>query len=69
MPSDKVAYTITEIVHLSGLGRSSIYKAIGEGRLIARKSGRRTMVLADDLFAWLHGLKRVCNKNQENGRG
>ena len=41
---------------LSGLGRDTIYKAIHTGRLPARKLGRRTIVLASDLQAFLESL-------------
>jgi excisionase family DNA binding protein len=56
MSSEKLAYSINEIARLSGLGRTSIYKAIAEGTLVARKAGRRTVVLATDLTEWLNSL-------------
>jgi excisionase family DNA binding protein len=56
MSTDKLAYSIAEVGRLSGLGRSSIYKAIAEGSLVARKSGRRTVILAADLSEWLCSL-------------
>jgi len=40
----------------SGLGRDTIYKAIHKGQLKARKLGRRTVVLASDLQAFLESL-------------
>jgi hypothetical protein len=44
----KQAYTIEELTKLGPLGRSSLYKAIGEGRLTAKKFGRSTIVLKQD---------------------
>ena len=41
---------------LSGLGRDTLYKAIHAGRLPARKLGRRKIVLASDLQAFLEAL-------------
>jgi hypothetical protein len=38
------------------LGRTSIYAAIKSGALIARRYGRCTLVLADDLAAFLAKL-------------
>ena len=55
----KPAYSLAEIKQKTGLGRTSLYKAIAEGRLVARKCGRRTLVLADDLARFLHDLPPV----------
>jgi len=40
----------------SSLGRTKIFRAIKDGRLRARKDGRRTIVLPDDLAKFLHSL-------------
>jgi excisionase family DNA binding protein len=50
------AYRIPEVCELTGLGRTSVYAAIKSGALIARRYGRCTIVLADDLTAFLHNL-------------
>ena len=52
----RAAYSIAEVIALSGLGRDTIYKAIHQGQLKARKLGRRTVVLASDLQAFLESL-------------
>ena len=39
--------------------RSMIYQEIQSGRLRARKLGRRTLILAADLSAWLANLPLV----------
>jgi excisionase family DNA binding protein len=54
-----LAFTISEAVAIAGVGRSSLYKAIAAGHLPARKLGRRTLVMADDLRAWLQALPRL----------
>jgi excisionase family DNA binding protein len=53
---ERLAYTVNEVAALVGVGRSSIYEAINNCSLKARKFGRRTMILAWDLEAWLDGL-------------
>lgn len=53
---DKIAATISECVSLSGLGRTSIYKAIGEGKLKPRKAGKRTLILVSELKEYLENL-------------
>jgi excisionase family DNA binding protein len=52
----KLAYTLNEVRDLVGISRSAIYLALGAGDLRAIKSGRKTLVLAKDLQAWLERL-------------
>jgi hypothetical protein len=54
--SMKIAVTLAEATHLSGIGRSSLYKLFLEGKLKPRKSGRRTLILLDDLKRHLENL-------------
>ena len=51
--------TILEAKARAGVGRSLIYEEIKSGRLRARKLGRRTLILAADLSAWLNNLPVV----------
>jgi excisionase family DNA binding protein len=53
---NKLAYTVDEATDLSPCGRSSLYEAIAAGELKARKLGRRTLIMADDLRSWLESL-------------
>jgi excisionase family DNA binding protein len=50
------ALSIVEVTSVSGLGRTKIYEAIRNGSLIAHKAGRRTIVLPNDLKAYLAAL-------------
>jgi excisionase family DNA binding protein len=52
----ELALSIIEAARRAGIGRSSIYEAIGRGELPTRKCGRRTLILADDLKSWVTGL-------------
>jgi excisionase family DNA binding protein len=52
----RAAYTIKEVCALTGLGRDGVYRAINEGRLRARKFGKRTLVLDPDLHGFLESL-------------
>jgi excisionase family DNA binding protein len=52
----RAAYSIAEVMALTGLGHDSVYKAIRAGHLPARKLGRRTLVLATDLQRFLEAL-------------
>lgn len=51
--------SILEACAVAGIGRTKIYEAISEGRLKARKFGKRTIVLRADLQTFLSGLPVV----------
>ena len=51
-----------EAARVAGLGRTLIFAAIKDGKLAARKCGRRTLVFADDLRSYLDALPRVVTK-------
>jgi hypothetical protein len=55
----KLAYSIDEIPAVASIGRTKVFAEIGSGRLKARKIGRRTVVLADDLAEYLAALPSV----------
>jgi excisionase family DNA binding protein len=61
-----LAYSIAEASEVSRVGRTSIYEAISSRELIARKHGRRTVILADDLRRWLQNLP-LAESHQESG--
>jgi|KBSMisStandDraft_5_1062788.scaffolds.fasta_scaffold235800_7 excisionase family DNA binding protein len=52
----KMALSVEEASVATGIGRTSIYRAIGTGRLRAKKHGVRTLILPEDLEAWLSML-------------
>ena len=47
------ALSIPEFCATYGVGKSTVYVGIAEGRLRARKVGRRTIIGADDAERWL----------------
>jgi hypothetical protein len=55
----KLGFSLKEAAHVSGLSRSLLYVAIGQGALPARKCGARTLILAADLRRFLHNLPRM----------
>ena len=50
------AHSIAGAVKVTACGRSTIYKAIRNRELEARKQGRRTIILANELRRWLTSL-------------
>ncbi len=56
MQNQKPAMSVGEAAKAAGVGRTIIFEEIRRGHLKARKCGRRTIITADDLDAWLKSL-------------
>ena len=52
---EKLAYSINDTARTLSLGRTSIYAMIADGRLVAFKLGRRTLIKADSIQRLLAG--------------
>ena len=57
-----LAYSIAEACAVARAGRTSVYQAIAAGELVARKRGRKTVILFDDLRRWLDSLPVISPK-------
>ncbi|MFM9859731.1 hypothetical protein RUR49_14745 [Pseudoxanthobacter sp. M-2] len=53
------ANSIDEILFRLGISRAKLYMEIGNGRIVARKIGARTIILESDLRSYLASLPRV----------
>ena len=51
-----IAMSVAEAAAEAGIGRDGIYAAIRDGRLEARKWGRRTLITYEALQRFLNGL-------------
>lgn len=49
----RLAVSVEEAADVSGLGRTSIYEAMGSGALRSLKVGKRRLILVEDLRDWL----------------
>jgi excisionase family DNA binding protein len=58
-PSLREGLSIADACTISGIGRTKIYQAIAQGQLVARKYGKRTLILRTDLQAFLTNLPAV----------
>ena len=59
------ALSIEEVIMETRLGRTKLYQLINSGDLIARKIGKRTIVLRSDLETFLCGLQLCTSKSTE----
>jgi excisionase family DNA binding protein len=59
----KLALSVEEAAKVSGVGRTMLFAEIRKGRITARKVGRRTIIMVDDLDAWLKALPKRTDKS------
>lgn len=55
-PNGTLACSIKKFADLTDFGRTTIYEAIRDGSLVARKNGKRTVITAPDGMRWLKSL-------------
>jgi Helix-turn-helix domain len=65
---EKLAHSISELCAIGNFGRTSAYSAIKTGALRAVKLGRRTVVLDEDLRAFLKNLPEVTPKHSAKSK-
>lgn len=56
MSQEKLAYTIAEAVAATGHSDDTLYRKHHAGEITMRKSGRKTIILAEDLERMLAAL-------------
>ncbi len=57
--SPRLLFTVADLGEATGLGRTTLYSEIKQGRLRAHKCGRRTLFRAADVEAWLGTLSEI----------
>ena len=55
----RLAVSPTEAARMAGIGRTTLYKAIGSGALSSLKIGNRRLITVDALKAWLTAAERM----------
>ena len=59
--SDRMAVSPAEAARLAGVGRTTIYEAIGSGALRSLKIGKRRLILIVSLRAWLETAQQALD--------
>ena len=59
IPPDKLTYTIKEAAAALGVGRTTLWRAVADGKLPAVKFGSRTLIPADGLRQWISAMPRA----------
>ena len=58
-----LALSVDKAAAVVGIGRTKLYEAIKLGQLRARKAGRHTIILTDDLKTFLESLPVTVPQN------
>jgi len=53
---EKIAYKIPEAIQVAPVGKTRLYQALNSHALKAHKQGAHTIIMRDDLEAWLRSL-------------
>jgi excisionase family DNA binding protein len=61
-------YTLTEVCVLTGASSETLSNEIKNGRLVAHKWGRRTVILSDDLHRFLAALPLLPRLGEEGAQ-
>ena len=56
IPPEKLTYTMKEAAAALGVGRTTLWRAISDGKLAALKLGSRTLIPADALPQWVASM-------------
>lgn len=64
----KQMYSISQIMEMTGLGRTKVYEEIRSGFLNAKKIGSRTVVLAVDYEEWVNNLPNYLQESVQEGK-
>jgi hypothetical protein len=51
-----LAYRIEDVSAVAGISRTRVFQAARRGEFVVRKAGRASIVMRDDLLAWIKSL-------------
>jgi excisionase family DNA binding protein len=62
---ERIAFSVDEAAESAGVGQTKLREEIRQGRLVARKVGKRTIITAPDLEAWAAQLPKHVQNHDE----
>lgn len=62
LTQERLVYSASQLPAIMGLSLSTIERLLRSGELPARKAGTRTIILREDVEAWLRALPRKASK-------
>jgi excisionase family DNA binding protein len=62
---EQLLYTIPQCCRMAAIGRTKFYELVASGEIPVRKIGKKTLVAASDLRAWVEGLPAMDRKSRE----
>lgn len=63
LPAEKLTYTVKQTAAALGVGQTTVWKAVADGKLSAMKLGSRTLIPAESLRAWIASMPRVKRRS------
>jgi excisionase family DNA binding protein len=64
---DQLLYTVAQCCRMTATGRTKIYQLLATGEIPSRKVGRKRLVAASDLLAWVDGLPAFPAMSTKDG--
>ena len=61
--AERLAVSPAEAARLAGVGRTTIYEAIGSGALRSLKIGKRRLILIASIMEWLAAAQQAADSN------
>jgi excisionase family DNA binding protein len=58
-------YSIIDVINATRMGRTKIYQLINNGKLKAKKVGKRTVILENDLRDFLEKLQNYSSQGEK----
>lgn len=64
----RLAVSPAEAARLTGIGRTTLYEALGSGALRSLKIGKRRLITIEALKAWLAAAEATVQEGGDNAR-
>jgi excisionase family DNA binding protein len=66
--SEPIARTVKDFCRAYGIGKTLAYELIAEGRIVAVRAGRRTLILEASAKEWFSSLEKASGNQKSYAR-